>query len=83
MIHFVLHTHSEYSFLWNAAIPLLEKYTPSDCKIFWLSDTLLDYSLPSKFVFCKYDPNLIWSLRFKECLDLIDSEYFIYLQEAA
>jgi hypothetical protein len=81
MIQFVVHTHSEYSFLWNAAIPLLQKYTPSDCTIFWLSDTLLDYTLPSKFVFCKYDPKLIWSLRFKECLELIDSEYLIYLQE--
>jgi hypothetical protein len=81
MIPFVVHTHSEFSFLWKAAIPLLQKYTPSDCKIFWLSDTLLDYTLPSKFVFCKYDPNLIWSLRFKECLELIDSEYIIYLQE--
>ena len=81
MIQFIVHTNSEYSFLWNAAIPLLEKYTPSDCKIFWLSDTMLNYSLPSKFVFCKYDPKLIWSLRFKECLELVDSEYFIYLQE--
>lgn len=81
MIPIIVHTHSEYSFLWKAAIPLLQKYTPEDCKIFWFSDTLLEYVLPPKFVFCKYDPKLSWSLRLKEYVDLIDSDYLIYLQE--
>jgi hypothetical protein len=80
MIPIILHTHSDYSDVWKITIPLLEKYA-SDFTIYWCSDSLLNFKLPNNFIFIKYDNCLNWSARFKDCIDLFDSEYFIYTQE--
>ena len=80
MIPILLYTHSEYSFIWNATISLLEKYAPN-YEIYWFSDSLLNYVLPPNFKFCIYDPSLNWSLRLRKIVDIINSDYFIYLQE--
>ena len=79
-VSIVVHTHSEYSFLWKAAIPLLEKYAP-DYTIYWLCDTLLDYTLPPNFIPCFYEPKLLWSTRVRNCLEKISSEYILYFHE--
>lgn len=76
----MMYSHSEYSFLWKAAIPLLEKYA-GNIKIYWCSDSLADYVLPDNWTFHKYDPSLSWASRIKGCLDLITTKYVIYLQE--
>lgn len=81
MIPIILHTHSEYSFLWNVAIQLLQKHVPFGYKIYWFSDTLLDFTLPENFIFCKYDPKLVWSARFGTYIEMIDSDYILYIQE--
>lgn len=80
MIPILLYTHSEYSFIWNATISLLEKYAPN-YEIYWFSDSLLNYVLPANFKACIYDPKLNWSLRLRKYVDVINSDYFIYLQE--
>ena len=80
MIPIVLYTHSEYSFLWKATIPLLEKYA-SEFTIHWCCDELLDYTLPSRFIYNKYNPELNWSGRLKECINTIQSEYIFYIQD--
>jgi hypothetical protein len=79
-IPILVYTHSEYSFLWKAAIPLLEKYA-KEFEIIWCCDSLLDYTLPSSWKVFIYDPSLSWSLRVKACLETIDSDYLIYIQE--
>ena len=77
----VLYTHSEYSFLWKAAIPLLEKYA-TNLEIVWCCDTLLDYKLPSHWKLYTYDPSLSYSSRIKGCIDeLKDTEYVLFLHE--
>jgi hypothetical protein len=76
----MMYSHSEYSFFWKAAIPLLEKYA-GNIKIYWCCDTLADYVLPDNWTFHKYDPSLSWASRIKGCLDLITTKYVIYLQE--
>jgi len=76
----MMYSHSEYSFFWKAAIPLLEKYA-GNIKIYWCCDTLADYVLPDNWTFHKYDPSLSWASRIKGCLDLISTKYVIYLQE--
>ena len=76
----ILHTHSQYSFLWKATISLLEKHA-SIFKIFWVSDTLLNYSLPDNFVFIQYQANMNWSERIKIALKEINDVYIFYIQE--
>jgi hypothetical protein len=79
-IPILVYTHSEYSFLWKAAIPLLEKYAKG-FEIIWCCDSLLDFSAPQGWRVFIYDTSLSWSMRVKTCLDTISSDYLIYLQE--
>jgi hypothetical protein len=79
-IPIVVYTHSEYSFLWKATIPLLEKYAKG-FDIIWCCDTLLDVTPPHGWRVFTYDTSLSWSMRVKTCIDTIDCEYIIYLQE--
>jgi len=76
----VLYTHSEYSFLWKATIPLLEKYA-SDLEIHWCCDTLLDYKLPSRWFLHLYDLNANWSERVKNYISSLSDQYIIYVHE--
>lgn len=77
----LLYTHSEYSFLWKAAIPLLEKYAKG-FEIVWCCDKLLDYTLPSSWILYTYDASLTWSSRVKGCIETLqDTDYVLYLQE--
>ena len=76
----LLYTHSEYSFLWKAAIPLLQKYA-SDFRVYWCCDSLLNFKLPSNFIPVIYNISDSWSFRIKTALDIINSEYVLYLQE--
>lgn len=80
MIPLLLHTNSEYSFIWKATIGLLSKYA-SEYTIYWCSDDLCGFKLPSNFIYYQYNPELNWSKRIKPILDKIDSKYLIYLQE--
>ena len=79
-IPILVYTHSEYSFLWKAAIPLLTQYAKG-FEIIWCCDSLANHILPPSWRLYNYDPKLIWSERIKGCLETIDSEYLIYLQE--
>jgi hypothetical protein len=76
----IVHTNSEYSFLWKAAIPLLEKYAP-DFQITWCTDSLLDFTLPPSWKLHLYDPHVSWGFRIQGVLDTLDADYVIYLQE--
>lgn len=79
-IPIVVYTHSEYSFLWKAAIPLLTRYAKG-FEIIWCCDSLANHTLPPTWRLYTYDPSLIWSERVKGCLETIYSEYLIYIQE--
>jgi hypothetical protein len=79
-IPIIVHTHSEYSFIWKAAIPLLEKYA-KDYEIIWCCDSLLDFTLPVGWRTYNYDPLMNWGSRIKGCLETIQSDYVIYIQE--
>ena len=78
-IPILVYTHSDYSFLWKATIPLLEKY--AKVPIIWCCDSMLDFTAPPGWRVFIYDTKLSWSMRVKTCLDTIDSEYLIYIQE--
>jgi len=81
----LVYTHDEYSFMWNIMTSLLKKYAP-DIKIHWLTNDstpqeLIDTYIPDTWTLHKYDSNLIWTKRFIECLNNIDSEYILFLHE--
>ena len=80
MIPILLYTHSEYSFLWKAAIPLLEKYA-NGCPIYFCCDSVLNFPIPASFHIHIYDATKPWSNRIKGCLETIGSEYLLYIQE--
>ena len=80
MIPILVYTHSEYSFLWKAAIPLLERYAKG-FHIIWCTDSLLDFKIPNSWTLYIYDTSLSWSYRVKGCLETIKSDYLIYIQE--
>lgn len=79
-IPILIHTHSEYSFLWPAAIPLLEKYA-NGYTIIWCCDSILNFKIPEMWTIYLYSNDEPWSYRIKGCLDKIDTEYLIYLNE--
>jgi len=80
MIPILVYTHSEYSFLWKATIPLLERYAKG-FQIIWCCDSLLDYKLPPTWILYTYDTSLSWGYRVKRCLEAYDFDYLIYIQE--
>ena len=80
MVPILLYTHSEYSFLWKATIPLLERYA-KDFHIIWCCDSLLDFKIPDTWTLYTYDPSLTWGYRVKGCLETIQSDYVLYVQE--
>lgn len=79
-IPILLHTHSEYSFLWKATIPLLQRYA-AGFTIYWITDSMGDYVLPDSWNLRLYDPSLPWSLRMQPVLKEVSDDYVIYLQE--
>ena len=79
-IPLLIHTHSEFSFLWKAAIPLLQRYA-ADFKIYWITESMGTYTLPEGWILRLYDPALPWSLRMRPILQEVKEEYVIYLQE--
>ncbi len=77
----LMYTHSEYSFLWKAAIPLLEKYAKG-FEIVWCCDKLLGYTLPTSWILYQYDESLTWSSRVKGCVETLqETAYVMYLHE--
>ena len=80
VIPIVLYTNFEYSFLWKAAIPLLQRYA-ANFKIYWITDSVGDYQMPADWEVRFYDPILPWSSRVGQVLKEIPDEYVIYLQE--
>lgn len=81
----LVYTHSEYSFMWKAMVPLLKKYA-SDFEIHWLyestADTgLIDEWIPSSWIRHTFDESDIWTKRVGKCLLNIDSEYVLFLHE--
>ena len=80
----LVYTHSEYSFLWEMMITLLQRYV-HNIDIHWLyDDTCDDVSLekiPLNFIRHTYSNDLIWSYRVGACLKDIKNEYILFLHE--
>ena len=79
-IPIVIYTNFEYSFLWKAAIPLLQRYA-AGFSIYWITDSVGDFQMPPDWEVRLYDPVLPWSSRVGQVLKEIPDEYIIYLQE--
>jgi hypothetical protein len=79
-IPIVLYTHSEYSFLWRATIPLLERYA-AGFKIYWVTNDMADFSVPASLTVRYYSESLPWSFRILPTLKEIAGDYVMYLQE--
>jgi len=79
-IPILVYTHSEYSFLWKATIPLLQRYA-SGFTIYWITDSMGEYTLPSDWILRTYEPSTAWSFRILPVLDEFQDKYVIYLQE--
>jgi hypothetical protein len=80
----LVYTHSEYSFLWEIMITLLQRYV-HDVDIHWLyDDTCHDSTskkIPFNFIRHTYNSDLIWSYRVGACLNNIKNEYILFLHE--
>jgi hypothetical protein len=81
----LVYTHSDYSFIWKAMIPLLQKYC-KNIEIHWLFEetadmNLINASIPSDWIIHTYSTDLIWTKRVLKALNEIDSEYILFLHE--
>ena len=84
-ISILVYTHTEYSFMWKAMIPLLQKYT-NGIDIHWLYENTADSqfinnTIPENWVKHTYDEKFIWTKRVGKALDEINDEYILFLHE--
>jgi hypothetical protein len=84
-VSILVYTHSEYSFMWLAMIPLLEKYV-KNINIHWLFEEtadkdLIDKMVPLHWYKHTYNESLIWTKRVLKALNEIDNEYILFLHE--
>lgn len=84
IITILVYTHSEYSFMWKAMIPMLIKYC-KNVNIHWLVENKIDKmlinSIPQEWVIHYYDENQVWTKRILKALNEINSEYLLFLHE--
>ena len=84
-IAILVYTHSEYSFIWKAMIPLLEKYA-KNIDIHWLyedtiDNNLIENTIPSNWIKHTYNEELIWTYRVNKALNEISNDYILFLHE--
>jgi len=84
-ISILVYTHTEYSFMWNAMIPLLQKYV-KDIDVHWLFEDTADKKLintlvPLDWYKHTYSESLIWTKRVGKALKEIKDDYILFLHE--
>lgn len=80
-IEILLYSHSEYSFMWKAMIPLLEKFC-KDLQINFLIDSGTNIEqIPGHWIIHTYEDETIWTKRVLIALKKIESEYVLFLHE--
>lgn len=84
-IAILVYTHSEYSFLWNIMISLLDKYVDKTIQIIWLTDDNtgdnLKRMIPGSWMYFTYSDSMIWTKRVGNCLNQLSYEYILFLHE--
>lgn len=86
IVPIVIYSHSEYSFLWKALIPLIQKYAPDFIIHFCFeenADTELikSFNIPTNWIIHKYDDSLIWTNKVKFILSNISEEYVLFIHD--
>jgi hypothetical protein len=81
----LVYTHSEYSFLWDAMVPLLKLYA-SEVPIYWLTndstpDELRQKYIPNTWNYLTYNEHDIWTTRVATGLNSIKEDYVLFLHE--
>lgn len=84
-ISVLVYTHTEYSFMWKAMIPLLQKHV-NNIDIHWLYESTADSqfindTVPENWFKHTYDESLIWTKRVGKALDEINDDYILFLHE--
>lgn len=83
-IAILVYTHSDYSFMWKAMIPLLQKHV-KNINIHWLfedtSDEIINKLIPSEWIKHTFSENMIWTKRVLKALNEIDEKYILFLHE--
>ena len=84
-ISILVYTHSEYSFLWKAMIPLLKKFV-KDITIHWLYNDNADLNhieptIPNHWIKHTYNESVIWTERVGNALKNINDNYILFLHE--
>jgi hypothetical protein len=81
----LIYTHSEYSFLWKAMIPLMEEHA-FDSEVHFCYDKsapaeLIKNMVPSRWILHTYDESMVWTDRVLKALNEMNSEYILFLHE--
>ena len=79
-IPIVCYSHSSYSDLWDMFFGQINKYFP-DNKVYFFTDSTVDYNLDNRVVPIIYDDNLEYSDRINNCISNVKEHLFIYSQE--
>lgn len=85
IVPILVYTHSEYSFMWDAMVPLLKKYA-SEVPIYWLTNSttpeeVREKYIPNDWVYLTYKESDIWTARVASGLTKINEEYVLFLHE--
>jgi len=83
-VSILVYTHTEYSFMWKAMIPLLQKHV-KDIDIHWLYETTADSQvisdIPNNWFKHTYDESLYWTKRVGKAVSEINDDYILFLHE--
>lgn len=81
----LIYTHSEYSFLWDILLDLINKYVDKRIQIIWLTndttEEVLKNKIPKEYIYCSYSDSLIWTKRIWNCIKEINYRYVLFLHE--
>jgi len=84
-IAILIYSNSEYSFLWDMLVKLINKYVDSNIQIFFLTnentELELKKTIPTNWIYCTYSESLIWTKRIYNCLKNINYEYILFIHD--
>jgi hypothetical protein len=81
----LIYTHSEYGFLWDILLDLINKYVDKSIQIIWLTndntEEILKNKIPKEYIYYSYSDSLIWTKRVWNCIKELKYEYILFLHD--
>jgi hypothetical protein len=81
----LIYTNSEYGFLWDILLDLINKYVDKNIQIIWLTDDntdeVLKNKIPKEYNYYTYSDSLIWTKRVWNCIKELKYKYILFLHD--